>query len=174
LPNNHKEMVVARMGCPLLVAFGDEETFIASDVSAVIAFTRNVVPFGRRRHCPFDHANGIEKLVDKNGQAAERKVKVSELSLASLELGPYSHFMQKEIHEQPKAIADTAEVFLMAALSLKILGKTAREVFATSTASKSWPAAPLIIPPSPANTGSRASPKSPPMWKSPANTATAM
>jgi glucosamine--fructose-6-phosphate aminotransferase (isomerizing) len=127
--DNHKEMVVARMGCPLLVAFGDEETFIASDVSAVIAFTRNIA-YLEDGDIALLNANGIEKLLDKNGQAAERKVKVSELSLASLELGPYSHFMQKEIHEQPKAIADTAEVFLDGGFEPENFGKTAREVFA--------------------------------------------
>ena len=127
--DNHKEMVVARMGCPLLVAFGDEETFIASDVSAVIAFTRNIA-YLEDGDIALLNANGIEKLLDKNGQAAERKVKVSELSLASLELGPYSHFMQKEIHEQPRAIADTAEVFLDGGFEPENFGKTAREVFA--------------------------------------------
>ena len=126
---NHKEMVVARMGCPLLVAFGNEETFIASDVSAVIAFTRNIA-YLEDGDIALLNANGIEKLLDKNGQAAERKVKVSELSLASLELGPYSHFMQKEIHEQPRAIADTAEVFLDGGFEPENFGKTAREVFA--------------------------------------------
>ena len=127
--DNHKEMVVARMGCPLLVAFGDEETFIASDVSAVIAFTRNIA-YLEDGDIALLNANGIEKLLDKNGQAAERKVKVSELSLASLELGPYSHFMQKEIHEQPRAIADTAEVFLDGGFEPENFGTTAREVFA--------------------------------------------
>ena len=126
--DNHKEMVVARMGCPLLVAFGNEETFIASDVSAVIAFTRNIA-YLEDGDIALLNANGIEKLLDKNGQAAERKVKVSELSLASLELGPYSHFMQKEIHEQPRAIADTAEVFLDGGFEPENFGKTAREVF---------------------------------------------
>ncbi|MBP7259215.1 MAG: glutamine--fructose-6-phosphate transaminase (isomerizing), partial [Neisseria sp.] len=127
--DNHKEMVVARMGCPLLVAFGNEETFIASDVSAVIAFTRNIA-YLEDGDIALLNANGIEKLLDKNGQAAERKVKVSELSLASLELGPYSHFMQKEIHEQPRAIADTAEVFLDGGFEPENFGTTAREVFA--------------------------------------------
>ena len=126
--DNPDHMVVARMGCPLLVALGDEETFIASDVSAVIAFTRNIV-YLSDGDIALLTANGIEKLIDKNGQSAERIVKVSELSLASLELGPYSHFMQKEIHEQPKAIADTAEVFLGGGFEPENFGSKAREVF---------------------------------------------
>ena len=87
-------MVVARMGCPLLVALGDQETFIASDVSAVIAFTRRIA-YLEDGDIALLNANGIEKLLDKTGAQTERAIKVSELSLASLELGPYSHFMTK-------------------------------------------------------------------------------
>lgn len=126
--DNADHMVVARMGCPLLVAFGEDETFIASDVSAVIAFTRNIA-YLEDGDIALLSTKGIEKLIDKNGEAAERKVKVSELSLASLELGPYSHFMQKEIHEQPRAIADTAEVFLEGGFEPENFGEKAREVF---------------------------------------------
>ncbi|WP_274585197.1 glutamine--fructose-6-phosphate transaminase (isomerizing) [Neisseria leonii] len=121
-------MVVARMGCPLLVALGEDETFIASDVSAVIAFTRHVA-FLEDGDIAELNAQGFVRLTDKNGAAAERKARVSELSLASLELGPYSHFMQKEIHEQPKAVADTAEVFLNGGFEAENFGTGAREVF---------------------------------------------
>ncbi|MGF6146906.1 Glucosamine--fructose-6-phosphate aminotransferase [isomerizing] [Kingella potus] len=126
--DNPGQMAVARMGCPLLVAFGDNETFTASDVSAVIAFTRNIA-YLEDGDIALLRAGGIEKLIDKTGKAAERKVKVSELSLASLELGPYSHFMQKEIHEQPRAIADTAEVFLDGGFEPENFGTNARSVF---------------------------------------------
>ncbi|WP_118832975.1 glutamine--fructose-6-phosphate transaminase (isomerizing) [Neisseria meningitidis] len=122
------ELVVARMGCPLLVALGDDETFIASDVSAVIAFTRRVA-YLEDGDIALLASDGIKRLTDKNGLPAERKVKVSELSLASLELGPYSHFMQKEIHEQPRAIADTAEVFLDGSFIPENFGKNAKSVF---------------------------------------------
>lgn len=122
------ELVVARMGCPLLVALGDDETFIASDVSAVIAFTRRVA-YLEDGDIALLASGGIKRLTDKSGLPAERKVKVSELSLASLELGPYSHFMQKEIHEQPRAIADTAEVFLDGGFIPENFGKNAKSVF---------------------------------------------
>ena len=126
--DNPDEMVVARMGCPLLVALGDDETFIASDVSAVIAFTRRVA-YLEDGDIALLASDGIKRLTDKSGLPAERKVKVSELSLASLELGPYSHFMQKEIHEQPRAIADTAEVFLDGGFIPENFGKDAKSVF---------------------------------------------
>lgn len=126
--DNSKQMAVARMGCPLLVAFGEDETFIASDVSAVIAFTRKISYLEDGDVALLD-ASGIVKMVDKNGQSSKRDVKVSELSLASLELGAYSHFMQKEIHEQPRAVADTAEVFLSGGFIPENFGANAKEVF---------------------------------------------
>lgn len=125
---NQEEMVVARMGCPLLVAFGKDETFIASDVSAVVAFTREV-SYLEDGDIALLTAQGVKKLQDKNGQPAIRNKKTSELSLASLELGPYSHFMQKEIYEQPKAIIDTAEIFLNSGFVVENFGEQADDIF---------------------------------------------
>ncbi|MBH5329798.1 glutamine--fructose-6-phosphate transaminase (isomerizing) [Eikenella sp. S3360] len=129
-----EELVVARMGCPLLVALGEGETFAASDVSAVVAFTRRIV-YLQDGDIAELCCEGIRRLVDRSGQEAKREVHVSKLSLASLELGPYSHFMQKEIHEQPKAIADTAEVFL-GGFEPENFGAKAREVFANISSIK--------------------------------------
>lgn len=125
---NQEEMVVARMGCPLLVAFGKDETFIASDVSAVVAFTREV-SYLEDGDIALLTAQGVKKLQDKNGQPTIRNKKTSELSLASLELGLYSHFMQKEIYEQPKAIIDTAEIFLNSGFVAENFGEQADDIF---------------------------------------------
>ena len=125
---NQEEMVVARMGCPLLVAFGKDETFIASDVSAVVTFTHEV-SYLEDGDIALLTAQGVKKLQDKNGQPAIRNKKTSELSLASLELGPYSHFMQKEIYEQPKAIIDTAEIFLNSGFVAENFGEQADDIF---------------------------------------------
>ena len=126
--DNAENMVVARMGCPLLVALGENETFIASDVSAVIAFTRKI-SYLEDGDIALLNAGGIVKLVDKSGKQVERVIKNSELSLASLELGAYNHFMQKEIHEQPRAVADTAEVFLDGGFIPENFGANAKQVF---------------------------------------------
>lgn len=128
-------MVVSRMGCPLLVAFGDEEVFIASDVSAVIAFTRRVA-YLEDGDIALLSANGIEVLLDKNGNQTDRAIKLSELSLASLELGGYSHFMQKEIYEQPKAVADTAEIFLDGGFVPDNFGKNAPNILSKTKSIK--------------------------------------
>ena len=123
-----EHMVVARMGCPLLVALGEGETFIASDVSAVIAFTRKI-SYLEDGDIALLNANGFVKLTDKSGKPATRAVKNSELSLASLELDAYNHFMQKEIHEQPRAVADTAEMFLDGGFIAENFGANAKAVF---------------------------------------------
>jgi glutamine---fructose-6-phosphate transaminase (isomerizing) len=104
------EMACARMGCPLLIGLGEGENFIASDVSALLSATRRVIYLedGDAAHLT---TRGVE-IYGRDGAAVERQVHVSDLSLASLELGPYSHFMQKEIHEQPRALTDTLEAVI--------------------------------------------------------------
>ncbi|ULJ62791.1 glutamine--fructose-6-phosphate transaminase (isomerizing) [Wielerella bovis] len=126
--DNSQNMVVARMGCPLLVAFGEGETFIASDVSAVIAFTRQI-SYLEDGDVALLQAGSFVKLVNKHSEDVQREVKTSGLSLASLELGAYNHFMQKEIHEQPRAVADTAEVFLDGGFIPENFGANAPQVF---------------------------------------------
>lgn len=119
-------MCVARMGCPLLIGLGDGEHFVASDVSAVISATRRVIfleegDVGELRRDSM-------ALFDQQGNSIERPVHVSDVSLASLELGPYSHFMQKEIHEQPKALSDTIEQVLDEGFNASLFGEKAAEI----------------------------------------------
>ncbi|AXE34853.1 glutamine--fructose-6-phosphate transaminase (isomerizing) [Chromobacterium phragmitis] len=120
------ELVCARMGCPLLVGLGEGENFIASDVSAILSATRRVIFLeeGDIGHLTRD---GV-KLIDKHDQPIERPVHLSDVSLASLELGPYSHFMQKEIHEQPKALADTIEAVQDAGFHPELFGAAAAAI----------------------------------------------
>ena len=100
-------MVAARMGCPLLVGLGEGENFVASDVSAIISATRRVI-FLEEGDTAEVTRDGV-RVFDAHDAEIRRDVHVSDVSLASLELGPYRHFMQKEIHEQPRAIGDTLD-----------------------------------------------------------------
>lgn len=117
------EMIVARMGCPLLIGRGETENFIASDVSAVLSSTRRVM-YLEEGDVATIRRDGVQ-VFDQAGHPVERVEHVSDLSLASLELGPYAHFMQKEIHEQPKAIADTIEQVLADGFSPALFGAEA-------------------------------------------------
>jgi len=100
-------LVCARMGCPLLVGLGEGENFVASDVSAIVSATRRVIFLEEGDTAEL--TRGAVRVFDGSDREVSREVHVSDVSLASLELGPYRHFMQKEIHEQPRAIADTIE-----------------------------------------------------------------
>jgi glucosamine--fructose-6-phosphate aminotransferase (isomerizing) len=119
-------LVCARVGCPLLVGLGEAENFVASDVSAVLAHTRRVVYLEEGDVAVLTRST--VRIYDRNGRPVERAVHVSDVSLASLELGPYSHFMQKEIHEQPKALADSLEPVLDDGVTPLLFGARAEEV----------------------------------------------
>ena len=101
------QLICARRGSPLLLGVGSGEYFVASDVSALLPVTRqvvyleegDVVELGRQGY----------RIFDAQGTQVERAVQTSELSNESVELGEYRHYMQKEIHEQPQALADTLE-----------------------------------------------------------------
>jgi glucosamine--fructose-6-phosphate aminotransferase (isomerizing) len=121
-------MVCARQGCPILIGLGENENYIASDVSAVLSVTRKVIYL---EDGDVATITADEVLIyDVNGKLARRTVHLSDVSLSSMELGPYSHFMQKEIHEQPRALTDTIEALMDdASFSPVLFGPDAEEVF---------------------------------------------
>ena len=125
---NHPDvMVCARVGCPLLIGLGTGENFVASDVSAVLGATRRVMYLEEGDVAELTRSR--VRVVDADGRPVERDVHVSDVSLASLELGPFDHFMQKEIHEQPKALADTIEAVMAEGVTPKLFGADAEAVF---------------------------------------------
>lgn len=120
-------LVCARMGCPLLVGLGEGAHYVASDVSAIVSATRRVI-FLEEGDVAELRREGM-LLLDKSGQQAKRAIHVSDVSLASLELGQFSHFMQKEIHEQPKALSDTIDQVIEDGISPLLFGDEAENVF---------------------------------------------
>ena len=121
-------MITARQGCPLLLGLGQEANYIASDVSAILAETRKVIYLEDGDVAEIT-ANSIT-IWDKTNTVIDRKIHMSDVSLASLELGPYAHYMQKEIHEQPRALTDTIEALIDdASFSAALFGKKAETVF---------------------------------------------
>ena len=120
-------LVAARMGCPLLIGLGEGENFVASDVSAIVSATRRVI-FLEEGDTAELSCERVQ-VFDADDAPVVREVHVSDVSLASLELGPYRHFMQKEIHEQPRAIGDTVEGILdTGGFDAALFGKDAAQV----------------------------------------------
>ncbi len=100
-------LVGARRGSPLVVGIGDGESYIASDMSALISVTRDF--FILENGDIVDINRGNISIVDQSGRPQTRNKKTSSLSADAVELGEYRHFMAKEIHEQGAAIANTLE-----------------------------------------------------------------
>ena len=100
-------LVAARNGPPLLVGIGEDAFFIASDIAALVPVTRRyrVLEIGDIA----DFCDGRCTIRDRNGNLVERAERQSSQSSDAATRGEYDHFMQKEIHEQPRAIADTLE-----------------------------------------------------------------
>ncbi|MFM0208849.1 glutamine--fructose-6-phosphate transaminase (isomerizing) [Paraburkholderia sediminicola] len=98
-------VVGARQGSPLVVGVGNGENYLASDALALTGSTD--------RFAFLEEGDVVEitpesvKIVDREGLHVEREVRVVEAYGGAVELGPYRHFMQKEIFEQPRAITDT-------------------------------------------------------------------
>jgi glutamine---fructose-6-phosphate transaminase (isomerizing) len=103
-----QRLIVARMGAPLLLGLGDGQNFAASDASALVQVTQRVV-YLEEGDCAELTCNQI-RVIDRAGQAVVRKEQKTELTADAVELGPYQHYMQKEIFEQPMAVANTLEM----------------------------------------------------------------
>ena len=116
----------ARVGCPLLLGVGEGENFFASDVSAIISATRNVI-YMDEGDVALVTRDSI-KIVDREGNTVERPVHVSDLSADAVDLGPYQHYMQKEIHEQPRALIDTLEGLIAEGVTPDLFGPDAEAV----------------------------------------------
>jgi glutamine---fructose-6-phosphate transaminase (isomerizing) len=124
-----ERIILAREGCPVVVGLGVDENFVASDVSALLPVTRRFMFLEEGDVA--DIRRTSVKVLDKNGDSADRPVRESELSADAAEKGQYRHFMLKEIHEQPRAVADTlAERVANGRLLEAAFGPAATAVFA--------------------------------------------
>src|SRR5437870_8200250 len=100
-------IIGARAGSPLLVGVGKDDHFLASDASALSQVTQRVVYLEEGDIA--DVTRERYSIYDEAGAPASRQEITVKASGGSVELGPYRHFMQKEIFEQPRAISDTLE-----------------------------------------------------------------
>ena len=102
------KIIVAREGSPLLLGVSDTGNYAASDASALLQVTRNMVYLENGDIAEL--TAGRVSISRLDGTLVERPVHVSQLSAAAVELGTYRHYMQKEIFEQPEALANTLEI----------------------------------------------------------------
>jgi len=108
----HPERIVgARQGSPMVVGLGEGENFIASDAMALVGVTDKIVYLddGDIVSMTKDTCEIFARTGPDTWQPVERKAVIVQAYAGAAELGPYRHYMQKEIFEQPRAIADTLE-----------------------------------------------------------------
>ncbi|MGH7888299.1 MAG: glutamine--fructose-6-phosphate transaminase (isomerizing) [Candidatus Binatia bacterium] len=100
-----KRLIVAKNSTPIVIGWGDGETFIASDIPALLDYTRKVtfLEDGEIGEVTV----GSYRLFNGNGHAVRRPVKEITWDAVAAQKGGYAHFMLKEIHDQPRALADT-------------------------------------------------------------------
>ena len=100
-------ILLARAGCPVVIGVGVGENFVASDVAALLPVTRNFI-FLEEGDVAEIHRDSV-RILDAEGNTADRPMRASALSADAAEKGDYPHYMLKEIFEQPRAIAQTLE-----------------------------------------------------------------
>ncbi|HNP66010.1 MAG TPA: glutamine--fructose-6-phosphate transaminase (isomerizing) [Woeseiaceae bacterium] len=98
-------IVVSRVASPLVIGLGDGENFVASGVPALLPVTQRFI-YLEQGDLAEIRRDGVS-IVDTNGKSVTREVHETEWDSGSAEKAPYDHFMLKEIHEQPAALADT-------------------------------------------------------------------
>ena len=121
-------VIAARNGSPLLIGLGDNENFIASDMSALIPVSQKYMVMEDGDIAKIT-SSSVE-IFDREGSPVERKVIISTLSDDETELEGYAHFMKKEIHEQTRAITETLEGRLGSESVAELaFGDEARDIF---------------------------------------------
>ena len=118
-------VVGARAGSPLVVALGEGESFLASDALAVAGTANRIVYL--EEGDVVEISRGGARIRDVHDHEVEREARVVEAHAAAVELGPYRHFMQKEIFEQPRTLGDTLEG--ISAITPELFGENAAQVF---------------------------------------------
>ncbi len=98
-------LVAARKGSPMVIGIADDGFYVASDASPIIEYTKNVV-YLDDQECATVHRNGAFTIRTLSNIEKSPAIQKLEMELEAIEKGGYEHYMLKEIHEQPKVIAD--------------------------------------------------------------------
>ena len=107
----HDDMLIgARLGSPLVVGYGEGETYLGSDALALAPLTQQIAYLEEGDWVIITQAGAT--IFDKDNQAVTRAVTTSGVSAAAIEKGKYRHFMLKEIYEQPTVVAQTLSSYI--------------------------------------------------------------
>jgi glucosamine--fructose-6-phosphate aminotransferase (isomerizing) len=121
-----QRLIGARSGSPLVVGLGNDENFLASDALALAGTTDQII------YLEDGDVVDVElkrvQIVDASGALAQRQVHTVKAVAVGAELGPYQHYMQKEIFEQPRAVSDTIES--IESITPDLFGEKAADVLA--------------------------------------------
>lgn len=121
------EIYVARKDSPMILGVTDGECYVASDVPAILKYTRQVYYIGNVEMARL--ADGAVTFYNLDGDEISRELTEIEWDAEAAEKGGFEHFMMKEIHEQPKAVADTlSSVIRDSRLDLSGVGLTEEEI----------------------------------------------
>jgi glucosamine--fructose-6-phosphate aminotransferase (isomerizing) len=120
-----KRVVGARLGCPLVVGIGQGENFLASDAMALAGTTDQII-YLEEGDVVDVGLSGIS-ITNRSDHNVSRAAQTVNAYSGAIDLGPYRHYMQKEIFEQPRAIGDTLEGIL--SFSPDVFGASANKVF---------------------------------------------
>ena len=121
------EIYVARKDSPMILGVTDGECYVASDVPAILKYTRQVYYIGNMEMARL--ADGEVTFYNLDGDEISRELTEIEWDAEAAEKGGFEHFMMKEIHEQPKAVADTlSSVIRDGRLDLSGVGLTEEEI----------------------------------------------
>ena len=104
------EIYVARKDSPMIIGVNNGETYVASDVPAILNYTRNVYYIGNLEMARL--TAGKAEFYNLDGDIVEKELHEIKWDAEAAEKGGFEHFMMKEIHEQPKAVADTVGAYV--------------------------------------------------------------